>query len=154
MRISLILLSLALALSAASAQAMPQMDDKTTAQAATPEQRFAAMDADGSGSVTWQEFSKARPNINENAFRSIDTDHDETISLDEWKAFSSLHGERNGSMQAQNMERMMKAMREGSMSREGGTAGDGTSLPLVTPPAPAASPAPEALPLITPPAGK
>ncbi|WP_298069233.1 EF-hand domain-containing protein [uncultured Mailhella sp.] len=153
MRISLILLSLALALLAASAQAMPQMGDKT-AQAATPEQRFTAMDADGNGSVTWQEFSKARPNINENAFRSIDTDHDETISLDEWKAFSSLHGERSGSMQAQNMERMMKAMREGSMSREGGTAGDGASLPLVTPPAPAASPESEALPLITPPAGK
>lgn len=135
-----------LALSFSSAQAMPQMAGQASSPAAA-EERFAAMDADHNGAVTWQEFSQARPNINKNAFTSIDADHNDLLDLQEWKAFSSFHSAR----QAPDTERMMRAMKEGAMSMEGGLGTEGTPMPLVMPPA---QQTPADLPLVTPPAGK
>lgn len=55
------------------------------------EQKFALMDKDKSGSVTWAEFSSAHPNLQRAAFDSIDSSTDGNISLEEWSAFAAKH---------------------------------------------------------------
>lgn len=57
--------------------------------------RFAAMDADGNGIVTWEEFSAAMPQMRRAAFDSIDTDKNGDITRQEWDAFRASHG-KNG----------------------------------------------------------
>ena len=148
-------LTLALSIAASSAQAMPMMGGQSS-KAASPEERFAAMDTDHDGAVTGEEFSKALPNINKNAFTSIDADRNGSISLEEWKNFSSSH---RGSVQTPDMERMMKAMKDGMTPPASAPSKDGVSTPLIMPPAqtvpaPADSSTSGSMPLVMPPAGK
>ena len=115
------------------------------ARAADPAERFAQMDADHDGNLTWEELSAARPNLNRNAFDTIDANRDGHICLDEWKAFSAGHG---GSVNMPDMSGMMKAMRGAG---DNGASAQG--MPLVMPPSQANdAPAGSAMPLITPPA--
>lgn len=148
-------LALALSIAASSAQAMPMMGGQSS-KATNPEERFASMDTDHDGALTWEEFSTALPNINKNAFISIDADHNGSINLEEWKNFSSFH---RGSVQTPDMERMMKAMKEGVTPPASVPSKDGVSTPLIMPPAqsvpaPANSSTPGTMPLVMPPAGK
>lgn len=135
------------ALAAAPAYAMP---GNKTPRTTDPAERFALMDADKNGSLAWAEFSKARPNLNENAFKSIDANGDGGISLDEWKAFSSGHG---GMAKSPDMGSMMKAM--GGMGKGIGpdaipSDDAAPAMPLVMPPVQQS--APSGMPVITPPA--
>ena len=129
------------------ALAMPGMQGGSPARSADPVERFHAMDADKDGVLTWEELSAARPNLNRNAFDTIDTDHNGGICLEEWKNFSAGHG---ASASMPDMEGMMKAMRgagdQAAAQKEG--------MPLVMPPAQKAAPSGNgSLPLlVTPPA--
>lgn len=138
-------LVLALSLLPLSASAMPGAGGGMPARAADPAERFAQMDADHDGNLTWEELSAARPNLNRNAFDTIDANRDGHICLDEWKAFSAGHG---GSVNMPDMSGMMKAMRGAG---DNGASAQG--MPLVMPPSQAKdAPAGSAMPLITPPA--
>ncbi len=119
------------------------------AAAASPEQRFTQLDADGSGGVTWEEFSNALPGMTSAAFSMIDKDSSGTISLEEWKGFSAGHGGKapSGSMPPGKMPPpgMMKEMMKGMgmpahdggapAAMPGGNAGGMDAMPLVMPPA-------------------
>ena len=146
------------ALAAAPAFAMP---GNKTVRTTAPAERFAAMDTSKDGKVAWEEFSKARPNLNENAFKMIDADKDGGISLEEWKAFSSGHG---GAVKAPDMSSMMKAMggKGGMPAMPGMNAipsddapeapAKPAGMPLIMPPVKQeAAPAQNAMPLIMPP---
>lgn len=153
------LVTIAASLAAVPAQAMPGKAPRTV----DPAERFAVMDTDKDGSIAWKEFSAARPNLNENAFKSIDADKSGGISLEEWKAFSSGHG---GMARTPDMGSMMKAM--GGKGMASGIGPDAIpsddvsatpAMPLVMPPQGKAAPtsqapasAPAGVPLITPPA--
>ena len=145
-------------LAAAPACAMP---GNKTVRTSDPAERFAAMDTSKDGKIVWEEFSAARPNLNEHAFKMIDSDADGGISLEEWKAFSSGHG---GSVKTPDMGSMMKAMGgKGGMPKMNAVpCEDGCTdhpakpgaMPLIMPPKgqPAAPEAAKpAMPLITPP---
>ena len=140
------------ALAAAPAFAMP---GSKTVRSTDPAERFAAMDSSRDGKISWEEFQTARPNLNENAFKMIDTDSDGGICINEWKAFSTGHG---GSVKSPDMGSMMKAMGgKGGMPGMNAIPSDDASakagMPLITPPAkPEAAPAKNAaMPLIMPP---
>lgn len=60
--------------------------------AAQVETRFQAMDTDKDGKVSREEFFAAHPQMKEGAFASLDTNKDNFLSLDEWKAFAADHG--------------------------------------------------------------
>ena len=89
--------------------------------------RFAAMDTDKNGQVSWDEFHTALPNMKKPAFDQIDADKNGAINAEEWGSFRSAHG--SGGM---------------------GAAGMGGAMP------PAGMPGgtPEAMPRIQPPSGK
>lgn len=53
--------------------------------------KFAQMDKNGDGSVSWEEFSAFYPQMHKAAFESIDASKDSLISLEEWQEFSSGH---------------------------------------------------------------
>ena len=143
------------ALASAPAFAMP---GNKTVRTSDPAERFAAMDSSKDGKISWEEFSAARPNLNENAFNMIDASKDGGIDLDEWKAFSSGHG---GAVKSPDMGSMMKAMggKGGMPSMPGMNAIPSedapakAGMPLIMPPAkPEAAPAKNAaMPLIMPP---
>ena len=143
------------ALAAAPAFAMP---GNKTVRTTDPAERFAAMDSSKDGKISWEEFSTARPNLNENAFKMIDASKDGGIDLEEWKAFSTGHG---GSMKSPDMGSMMKAMggKGGMPSMPGMNAIPSddapakAAMPLIMPPAkPGAAPAANtSMPLIMPP---
>lgn len=135
-----------------ASQAMPGAQGRAE-RPSDPGERFALIDADHDGKLSWEEFSAARPNINRNAFDTIDANGDGGICLDEWKAFSAGHG---ASMKSPDMSGMMKSMRGAGDGAAPAPAGSG-SMPLVMPPArtpaaPSENAAPPAMPLITPPA--
>ena len=143
------------ALAATPAFAMP---GNKTVRTTDPAERFAAMDSSKDGKISWEEFSAARPNLNENAFKMIDADKDGGICINEWKNFSTGHG---GSVKSPDMGSMMKAMSgKGGMPSMPGMnaipsedAPTTAGMPLITPPAkPEAAPAKNAaMPLIMPP---
>jgi hypothetical protein len=83
------------------------------------EERFAAMDADGDGAVSREEFFAAHPGMKDEAFAAIDGDGDGVIMLREWKDFAAGHG-RAGAMPP------MPPM-------PGGAPRDGTGMPPADP---------------------
>ena len=125
------------ALAAAPAFAMP---GNKTVRTSDPAERFAAMDSSKDGKISWEEFSTARPNLNENAFKMIDADKDGGICINEWKSFSTGHG---GSAKSPDMGSMMKAM---------GGKGGMPSMPGMNAIPSEDAPATAAMPLIMPPA--
>ena len=144
------LFAIVTAFAAVPVQAMP---GNAAPKFTDPAERFAVMDSDKDGRIVWKEFSAARPNLNENAFKSIDADGDGAVSLDEWKAFSSGHG---GMAKTPDMGSMMKAMGGKGMAPAIGPnaipSDDSSAMPLIMPPAaPAKSAASGSMPLIMPP---
>ncbi len=139
-----------------------------------PGKRFAAMDADSNGSISREEFFKARPMLTQQAFDAIDADHNGAICSQEWLNFSSGHGStmKGAGMGGQippEMAEMMKSMRGmgGARPAEGSPAAgtdshvhdevgrsSGSMMPLVMPPregAAESAPAGNAMPLVMPP---
>lgn len=133
------------------AHAMPGAGAASSAHASSPEERLQQMDTDHSGSLSWEELSAARPNLNRNAFDTIDANHDGQISMEEWKTFSSGHG---GAAPTAGMNGMMKAMRSAAPGK-----GAENAMPLIMPPKENPCPGSSGMgktgmPLITPPSGK
>ena len=106
---------------------------QTQAAAPAPADRFARMDADGSGGISPQEFTTAVPNMTESAFTAIDVDRDGQISRAEWDAFMQRH-QQPGGMGSGGMSRGMGGMRMPPSDMPGG-AGGGHARPLIMPPA-------------------
>ncbi|MBR3880160.1 MAG: EF-hand domain-containing protein [Mailhella sp.] len=141
-------------LAASPAYAMPGAGGKAP-RMTDPAARFAQMDSDASGSITWEEFHAARPNLNENAFKSIDADKDGGICPSEWTSFSSGHGKNSAKP---DMESMMKSM--GGMMRPADSQAvpaqpavkmeKPAAMPLIMPPKDNGA-APKSMPLIMPP---
>lgn len=69
-----------------SASARPEMAGQNA------ESRFAAMDSDGNGRISREEFFATQPQMKDAAFAAIDADADNSISLEEWKTFVTGHG--------------------------------------------------------------
>ena len=58
-------------------------------------ERFCAADTNASDTLTQQEFSLAFPDMTEQAFEALDTNHDGVISIQEWNAFMGNHGKKS-----------------------------------------------------------
>ncbi|MCH5277989.1 MAG: EF-hand domain-containing protein [Desulfovibrionaceae bacterium] len=54
--------------------------------------RFTALDADGNGRVTWEEFHKTNESISRQGFDLMDINKNGELSLEEWRAFAASHG--------------------------------------------------------------
>lgn len=114
----------ALCLAPAVAIAMPGMGS------GGGKDRFAAMDLDGSGAVSAEEFQKAFPNMNEGAFAAIDKDGNGSITAEEWGGFMKDHSKAAAA----------HPKAEGAAAGAGcpalpGAGGKAPAMPLVTPPA-------------------
>ena len=81
-----LLAGILLVFSVSGAQARPEMAGQKTA-----EDRFSKMDADKDGKVSREEFFATHPQMKEGAFKAIDTNSDNVISLEEWKEFAAGH---------------------------------------------------------------
>lgn len=114
------------------------------ASVARADAKFGAMDTDKNGSVDWEEFQKAYPQMRKPAFDSIDANGDGTISHEEWDGFRSRHGEGGKGMGGMGSGgQMPPAGMDGKMPPKGmggmpvieapGKASPG-STPLVAPP--------------------
>lgn len=89
----LVFLLAVLLLIPSTALAMPGMSD---GKGASPEEKFKSMDKSADGLVTREEFFEFYPNMHESAFKAIDKDGSNSLSLEEWKAFSSGHARDMG----------------------------------------------------------
>lgn len=124
MKLLHIALAAVLCLWAASAQANPAAGD------ADKVDKFAMMDTNKDGKVSYEEFKAFFPNMREEAFAVIDKNGDKSIDRAEWDEFVSNHssGHMGGSM-------------GGMMGGQSGMPGNGmmpppgsADMPLVTPP--------------------
>ena len=127
MKLLHIAIAAVLCLWAASAQANPAADSSKV-------DKFALMDTDKDGKVTYEEFKAYYPNMREEAFAVIDKNGDKSINRIEWDEFVSNHSSGHmGGGKGGNMGGMMGgqgAMGGTSMMPEPGRA----DIPLVTPP--------------------
>lgn len=53
--------------------------------------KFTQMDANKDGKVTWEEFHKTYPQMQQAAFDGIDADKDKVLSHEEWDTFLAQH---------------------------------------------------------------
>lgn len=99
-----------------------------TAQA---DDKFSAMDKDGNGSVSWEEFSVAFPQMKKPAFDAIDTDKSGALSHEEWDAFRAHHGQGGKGMGSGMGPQSTQEMQGREMPKGmGGT----NAAPLILPP--------------------
>ena len=97
------------------------------AATAHADDKFAAMDTDKDNAVSYDEFRAAYPQMQKTAFEAIDVNKDGTLSHEEWDMFRARH-------------QMGKMGQGGGMGGGMGgmpPAGDahGAGKPLITPPA-------------------
>lgn len=64
-----------------------------SASFAVADGRFDAMDTDKNGTVSWEEFQTAIPQMRKPAFEAIDADKDGAMTSAEWLGFIDRHGE-------------------------------------------------------------
>ncbi len=64
-----------------------------SASFAMADARFDAMDTDKNGTVSWEEFQAAMPQMRQPAFEAIDADSDGAMTGAEWDGFLGRHGE-------------------------------------------------------------
>ena len=123
MKLLHIAIAAVLCLWAASAQANPAAEGSKV-------DKFALMDTNKDGKVTYEEFKAYFPNMREEAFAVIDKDGDKAINRLEWDEFVSNHssGHMGGSMG--NMMGGQNGMPGNAMMPTPGSA----DMPLVTPP--------------------
>ena len=98
------------------------------ATAAHADEKFDAMDTNKDGSVSWEEFHAAYPQMQKAAFESIDADKSGSISHEEWDMFM-MHHQMGKMSQGGGMGGGM-----GTPPAAGGTGHDAPA-PLITPPA-------------------
>ncbi|MEG2172981.1 MAG: EF-hand domain-containing protein [Desulfovibrionaceae bacterium] len=55
------------------------------------EDKFAQMDTNKDGKITWEEFHTFYPQMQQAAFDSIDANKDKSLSREEWEAFMTQH---------------------------------------------------------------
>lgn len=64
-----------------------------SASFAMADARFDAMDTNKNGTVSWEEFEAAMPQMRKPAFEAIDTDSNGAMTAGEWDAFLNHHGQ-------------------------------------------------------------
>jgi len=111
-----------LCLWAAAAQAAP---DATAQPQADKPDKFAMMDTNKDGKVTYEEFKACFPDMREEAFTVIDKNGDKVIDREEWDAFVKNHasGHMGGMMGGNGMPGNATMPNPGS-----------ANMPLVMPP--------------------
>ncbi|MFI3272867.1 MAG: EF-hand domain-containing protein [Pseudomonadota bacterium] len=116
-----------------------------SASFAMADARFDAMDTDNNGTVSWEEFEAAMPQMRKPAFEAIDTDSDGAMTDAEWNAFLNRHGAGGKGMgEGQGMSGMtmppkgmgsMGGMSDmGSDCEEGPNCTHKSSMPLIEAP--------------------
>lgn len=122
MKYSSIAAAAVLCLWAAVAQAAP---DATGAPQASKPDKFAMMDANKDGKVTYEEFKAFYPDMREEAFTVIDKNGDKVIDRVEWDTFVENHasGHMGGMMGGNGMPGNASMPSPGS-----------ADMPLVMPP--------------------
>lgn len=116
-----------------------------SSDAALIDARFAALDGDGNGRVTWEEFHKANESISRQGFDIMDINKNGELSLEEWRAFSSNHG-MGISMPPSKVTLPARPLEPPVTPNPGEP-----SLPLIMPPADPGSPADAAVEASSPP---
>jgi len=113
--------------------------------------RFTQLDLNKDKNLDWKEFSTAMPNLKKKAFDTIDADKNGVITVEEWRQFSSKHGNQKTSMQGmmgnkmqdgkkamqQKMDSMMQNAKKGNCPRQNAEKGicpRQKGMPLVMPP--------------------
>lgn len=97
--------------------------------------RFAALDGDGNGRVTWEEFHTTNPSISRQGFDLMDLNKNGELSLEEWRAFTANHG-MNISMPSSSVTVPARPLEPPAIPDAGEP-----SLPLIMPPAEPGGPA-------------
>lgn len=112
--------------------------------------RFHALDGNGDGQVSWEEFHAVSPNISRKGFDMMDSDGSGSLCESEWAGFMSNHGmEVPASMKSMTMP-ARDAVPPASPRAEEPARPD-ASGPVIMPPSSPASPAAPSAPLILPP---
>ncbi len=112
--------------------------------------RFHALDGNGDGQVSWEEFHAVSPNISRKGFEMMDSNGDGQLCESEWTAFMSNHGmDVPASMKSMTMP-ARDAMPPASPRAEQPVR-PAASGPMIMPPSDPASPAAPSAPLILPP---
>ena len=112
--------------------------------------RFHALDGNGDGQVSWEEFHAVSPNISRKGFEMMDSNGDGQLCESEWTAFMSNHGmDVPASMKSMTMP-ARDAMPPASPRAEQPVR-PGASGPMIMPPSAPASPTTPSAPLILPP---
>ncbi|MDR1857652.1 MAG: EF-hand domain-containing protein [Desulfovibrio sp.] len=70
----------------------PAAETRAEAKAAPGKEGASAVDANGDGRITKEEFLARFPSMRPGAFDAIDSDRDGVINKPEWEAFKSRHG--------------------------------------------------------------
>lgn len=60
------------------------------------QKRFNLLDTDHNGTISREEFSSSMPNMNKQAFDVMDTDHNGHLDQKEWENFRKSHGNHGG----------------------------------------------------------
>lgn len=108
-----------LAFSASSAPIAPPAPDK-----------FAQMDTNKDGTVSWEEFRVTYPQMQQAAFDGIDANKDKSINREEWDAFLAQH-----SMGRANTPGGMGGGMGMPPKAKSDMKGEGGPPPMITPPA-------------------
>lgn len=132
---SCILCAVALATAFPAALYAAPASSGNSGDAALVDARFTALDGDGNGRVTWEEFHKANESISRQGFDIMDINKNGELSLEEWRAFSSNHG--MGIPMPPSRGMLPARPPEPPMAPKPGE----PSLPLIMPPADPGSPA-------------
>lgn len=101
------------------------------ASTAHADEKFIQMDTSKDGKVTWDEFHKAYPQMQQGAFDAIDANKDKVLSHEEWDAFLAQHSMGRANAPA-GMGGGMGA--KGGMGAAPDTKGEGPAM-MITPPA-------------------
>lgn len=112
--------------------------------------RFHALDGNGDGQVSWEEFHAVSPNISRQGFDTMDANGDGALGQNEWLAFMSNHG-MDVPVSMKNMTMPARDAVDPASPRVSEPERPGAGAPLIMPPSAPASPAAPSAPLILPP---
>lgn len=136
---------------AALACAASLFSSVSAASAADPaEDRFHALDGNGDGQVSWEEFHAVSPNISRTGFDMMDTSGNGFLEQEEWMGFMANHG-MDVPMSSKSMTMPARDAMPPAAPRADAPATPGSSAPLIMPPSDPAAPAVPSTPMILPP---
>lgn len=123
----------------------------SAASAADPaEDRFRALDGNGDGQVSWEEFHAVSPNISRTGFDMMDSSGNGFLELEEWMGFMANHG-MDVPMSSKSMTMPARDAMPPASPKADAPAAPGSSAPLIMPPSDPAAPSAPSAPMILPP---